>query len=343
MVKTLKNDTIAPSIRHIKSLLKFFHFPLISVYTYPMKNIILTFLLLTFSLNVFANCEKTNREKFLNLNEALYAEYSKIDPDQSVTNEKRAVWIEGDPKVNKAIFLAHGYMGTPGEMLYLAKPLMEKGWSVIGFLIPGHGSTYKISNTYKNTRWIKDIKEQLNLVTECFSEVRAVGFSTGGLLLHNYLMTEPTPKNLTGLHLVSPYFIQRFGGFFDRVLGFFVNGISVDTAYFISRFRDLKVMTIDRQYYHQNIPIDTALQVKDLGLKVYDMRGASQLKIPVQLFLSEGDWTVDTDATKEVINREYEKVQLVWYKGDEPHHLMMPSVSKVAGEVQRLIFSSASN
>lgn len=307
-----------------------------------MKKIILTSLslfLFTFSLGVFATCEQTNREKFLALNENLYQEYSKLDPDQSVTPEKRAVWIEGDPKVNKALFLAHGYMGSPAEMMFLAKPFIAKGWSVAGFLLPGHGSTYRIANTYKNTRWIKDIKEQLNLVTECFSEVRAIGFSTGGLLLHHYAITEPLPKSLKSLHLVSPFFIQRFGGFFDRILGFFVNGISVDTAYFVSRFRDLKVMTIDRANYHQNIPIDSGLQVKDLGLKVYDMRGASQLKIPVQLFLSEGDWTVDTDATKEVINREYEKVQLVWYKGDEPHHLMVPSVSKVASEIQHHIFS----
>lgn len=307
-----------------------------------MKTFILFFSLCTnivWAADFASQCEQTNREKFLKLNENLYQEYKEIDPKSEVGEKKRALWIAGDPKVNKALFLAHGYMGSPGEMMFLAQPFIEKGWSVVGFLIPGHGSSYKVSNQYKNTRWIEDMKTQLELVAECFSEVRAVGFSTGGLLLHHYLLTQKNPASLKSLHLVSPYFIQRFGGFFDRFLGFFVNGISVDTAYFVSRFRDLKVMTIDRDNYHQNIPIDTALQVKELGLKVYEMRGQSQLKIPVQLFLSEGDWTVDTEATKEVINREYEKVQLVWYKGDEPHHLMVPSVSKVAKEIQRLIYN----
>ncbi len=284
-------------------------------------------------------CKRKNREKFLKLGQDLYAEYTALDSEQSVPTEKKAFWIDGDPKVNKALFVAHGYMGSPGEMLFLAEPFIKKGWSVIGFLIPGHGSTYKISNEYKNTRWIKDIKEQLELVTECFDEVRASGFSTGGLLLHHYALTETLPKSLKSFHLVSPYFIQRFGGFFDRILGFLVNGMSVDTAYFISRFKDLKVMTIDRKYYHQNIPINTAMQVKELGLKVYGMKAREKLQIPVQLFLSEGDWTVDTAATKEVINRDYQNVTLVWYKGDEPHHLMMPSVSTVAAELQHLIFN----
>lgn len=307
-----------------------------------MKTIILTFLItILLSAQSLADetCKRNNREKFLKYSQALYAEYASVDPEQSVTTEKKAFWIDGDPKVNKALFVAHGYMGSPGEMLYLAEPFIKKGWSVIGFLIPGHGSTYKVSNHYKNTRWIKDIKEQLELVTECFEEVRAAGFSTGGLLLHHYALSESLPKSLKSFHLVSPYFLQRFGGFFDRFLGFFVNGMSVDTAYFVSRFKDLKVMTIDRKYYHQHIPIETALQVKELGLKVYGMKAKEKLTIPVQLFLSEGDWTVDTKATKEVINRDYQNVTLVWYKGDEPHHLMMPSVSNVAGELQHLIFN----
>lgn len=306
-----------------------------------MKNTLLYILIAaSFPILTFAqDCHETNRGLFLKQNLDLYSEYSKIDPNQNVSEEKKAVWIKGDPKVNKALFVAHGYMGSPGEMMYLAAPFIKKGWTVVGFLIPGHGSSADIANTYKNSRWTQEMKVQLELVTSCFEEVRAAGFSTGGLLLHQYILTNPAPASLKSLHLVSPFFIQRFGGFFDRILGFFINGISVDTAYFISRFRDLKVMTIDRQFYHQNVPVDAGLQVKELGQKIYDMNNNPQIKIPIQLFLSEGDWTVDTDATKLVINRDYENVQLNWYKGSEPHHLMVPSVSQVASEVQHLIFS----
>ncbi|MBC7428226.1 MAG: alpha/beta hydrolase [Bacteriovorax sp.] len=306
-----------------------------------MKTILLTLFLTLINAPLHANedCRKNNREAFLKINNSLYAEYSQLDSKQSVTEDKKAVWIEGDPKVNKALFVAHGFMGSPGEMMFLAQPFIKKGWTVVGFLIPGHGSTYKIANEFKNMRWIKEMKTQLNLVTDCFNEVRAVGFSTGGLLLHYYALTQPIPASLKSLHLVSPFFIQRFGGFFDRILGFFVNGIGVDKAYFFSHFRDLKVMTIDRKYYHQNIPVDSGLQVKELGQKVYNMKAQPQIKIPVQLFLSEGDMIVDTNSTKEVINRDYENVKLFWYKGEEPHHLMAPSVSRVSEDVQKLIFN----
>lgn len=300
----------------------------------------ITVILLSNSLHAAIDCRKVNREKFMKINDGLYEEYNQIDANQVVTSEKKAVWIEGETNVNKALFLAHGYMGSPGEMMYLAEPFIKEGWTVIGFLIPGHGSTYEISNRYKNDRWISEMKTQLELATSCFEEVRVVGFSTGGLLLHHYLLTESIPKSLKSIHLVSPYFIQRFGTFFDRMLGFFVNGMSVDTAYFLSHFRDLKVMTIDRLNYHQQLPMDTAFQVRDLGIRVSKMQVTNKIKIPVQLFLSEGDWTVDTDSTKLVINRNYENVELIWYKGSEPHHLMVPSVSTVAGQVRQMIFSS---
>lgn len=307
-----------------------------------MKKIILTFfaallLLINVSYADIA-CRTNNRKTFMQMNDSLYEEYSNIDAGQKVPLPKKAFWLQGDAKVNKALFLAHGYMGSPGEMKYLAEPFIKEGWTVVGFLIPGHGSTFEVSNKYKYERWVKDINLQLKLMTDCFSEVRAIGFSTGGLLLHHFAMTEKVPPSLKGLHLVSPYFIQRFGGVIDRILGNFVDGISVDTAYFISRFKDLKVMTIDRQYYHQNVPIETAFQVKELGKKVFNLKGAKKLNLPVQVFLSTGDWTVDIEKSKELLEREYENVSLVWYDGSEPHHLMVPSVSKKAPDLQKLIF-----
>lgn len=282
-------------------------------------------------------CE-TNRNLFLDNYDKLYKEYEEIDPKYKIEDHKKAFWITGLQNPEKAIFIAHGYMGTPQEMMYAIEPFKKDGWSIVSFLIPGHGANHTISNSFKNSRWTAEMKKQLDLVTGCFKEVRAVGFSTGGLLLHHYLLTNPTPNNLKNVHYVSPYFIQRFGAPFEQTIGSWVNGSSVSTLYFFSRFRDLKVMTIDTQNYNQTFPFDTALQIKELGRKVFnEMHAENKLTIPVQLFLSEGDWTVDTDSTKEVMNRDYENVKLVWYKGSEPHHLMCPSVSTIAPDLQTLI------
>lgn len=280
--------------------------------------------------------EVNKRDSYLKKYQELYAEYSAIDHTQTVTPEKRAFWIEGNPEVNKALFLAHGYMGTPSEMLHLAKPFIQKGWTIVGFLIPGHGSTSKVANAFKRQRWQKEIAEQLSLVTDSFEEVHAAGFSTGGLLLHDFLRRHPKPESLKSLHLISPFFKQRFVTFFDGLIEKLLNNISIDPVYFFTRFRDLKVMTINRKLYNQCIPITSAREIKQLGLDVYHAP-ETKIDVPVQLFLTKGDWTVKPSASRKVLERDAKILTHIWYNGSDPHHLMSPAVSLVADDVQQKI------
>ncbi|MBC7540690.1 MAG: alpha/beta fold hydrolase [Bacteriovorax sp.] len=281
---------------------------------------------------------KSARLEFLKIYEDLYLEYKNIDISQIVIKEKQAFWIEGDPKISKALFLAHGYMGSPSEMMFMAKPFIETGWSIIGFLIPGHGSSSEVANAFKNSRWQNEMARQLQIVTDTFQEVRAIGFSTGGLLLHDYLINHSTPKTLKSLHLISPYFVQKLPTI-DWAVKLIFNNMSVDTAYALTHFPDLKVMTIDRNFYNQSLPIMAAKEIKELGLEVFNKTfKGPKIQLPTQLFLSKGDWTVKTNASKKVIARDIETHELIWFKGHEPHHLMAPSVSKVAKEIQTSIF-----
>jgi len=289
------------------------------------------------------------RDQFLKINQNLYAEYASIEKSYLMTEINKARWIDGDPNLSKALFLAHGYMGSPHEMLFLAEPFIKAGWTIVAFLIPGHGASSKIANAFDKTRWRQEIQKQLTLVLESFDEVKAVGFSTGGLLLHDFIIRQTNlnllPVSLKSLHLISPYFVQRLGNFFsslDPLLEKCFNNISVDLAYTLSRFPDLRVMTIDQQSYNQDIPLSAAREVKALGLQVYGEQGPKEkFKLPIQLFLSENDWTVNTEASKMVIYRdiEKEKVELIWYAGKEPHHLMVKAVSAVAEDLQKRIYS----
>lgn len=276
------------------------------------------------------------REQFLKFNQDLYDEYG----DSRINI---AFWIEGDPSVDKVLFLAHGYMGSPNEMLYLAEPFIQLGWTVIGFLIPGHGGTSIDANRFKKSRWRMELKRQLSLIMETFSEVRAVGFSTGGLLLYDYFTQGPIHPSLKSVHFISPFFVQRIGkrlGVLDGLLEKLFDNIGLDLAYAISHFPDLKVMTIDRNNYNQNIPLKCAREIKELGLSIYKRQPLEKkISLPTQLFLSENDWTVDTEASKFVVFRDVEKehAEYVWYPGKEPHHLMAPSVSSVADDVRQRI------
>jgi len=288
------------------------------------------------------------REQFLKINQELYQEYQGLEKDYLMSEVTKARWIEGDPHQSRALFLAHGYMGSPNEMLFLAEPFIKAGWTVVAFLIPGHGATSSIANAFDKNRWRLEMQRQFNLVLESFDEVRAVGFSTGALLLHDFLLRQsrnaPLPSSLKSLHLISPYFVQRVGkklSCLDPILEKLINNISVDLAYALSRFPDLRVMTLDRPSYNQRIPLSAAREIKELGLQVYKQeQAASKLKLPTQLFLSQNDWTVKIQASKTVVYRDIEakNIEVIYYPGKEPHHLMAPVVSTVAENIQQRLF-----
>lgn len=305
---------------------------------------LVSFLAVFFSLSLQASssCQVEAKNNFLERNKALYKEYKEIDPESSMLAHKKAKWIDGKENSSKLLFLAHGYLGTPSEMMYLAKPFVKAGWTVVGFLIPGHGSSALVSNAFSNDRWQEELKAQLDPIVKCFEEVRVVGFSTGGLLLYDYAVHVKNAPSLKSVHLVSPYFLPRLGqwNLIDGILELLTDGISADRAYHLTHFPDLKVVTINKDDYNQNIPVGTAREVSALGEEIYYAdKPAKKSSIPVQLFLSEGDWTVDTDATQKIIFSSFSQVDFQWAEGSEPHHMMVPEVSTVAKEIQGLIWN----
>ncbi len=294
------------------------------------------------SAKASVSCQADAKANFLKRNQNLYLEYKRISPNALMVEHKKAKWIDGKENSSKVIFLAHGYLGTPSEMMYLAKPFQEAGWTVVGFLIPGHGSTVDVGNAFSNERWQEELKAQLDPIIQCFEEVRLVGFSTGGLLLYDYAVHAQSPRSLKSVHLVSPYFMPRLGAWnlIDGIIQVLYDGIDVDLAYKMTHFPDLKVMTVNRNDYNQNIPVGMAREVSDLGRKVYQGTWPSKkVKIPVQLFLSEGDWTVDTNVTKEIVFASFAGIDFHWLSGTEPHHLMVPEVSQYARVIQYFIWN----
>jgi carboxylesterase len=80
------------------------------------------------------------------------------------------------------ILLIHGFTGSPSEMRYLGDYLKDKGYTVKGVLLKGHGTTFQDMRKTNYRDWIKSAEQgYLKLAAEC-DEVFVVGFSMGGAL-----------------------------------------------------------------------------------------------------------------------------------------------------------------
>ncbi|KUO77526.1 MAG: hypothetical protein APF77_13840 [Clostridia bacterium BRH_c25] len=83
---------------------------------------------------------------------------------------------------NTGVLLIHGFTGTPSEVRILGEFLRDKGYTVRGILLKGHGTTPEDMKKYNYRDWIRGTVEGYKSLKQECDEVFAVGLSMGGLL-----------------------------------------------------------------------------------------------------------------------------------------------------------------
>ena len=88
-------------------------------------------------------------------------------------------FLEGGPV---GVLLIHGFTGSPPEMRPLGDYLHQRGYTVSGPLLPGHGTTVEDMNRRKWTEWTGHVEQSLaDLQARC-ETVFVGGLSMGSLL-----------------------------------------------------------------------------------------------------------------------------------------------------------------
>jgi len=83
---------------------------------------------------------------------------------------------------NTGVLLIHGFTGTPSEMRFLGEFLRDKGYTVKGILLKGHGTTLDDMRKCSYRDWIRGTVEGYKSLKQECDEGFAVGLSMGGLL-----------------------------------------------------------------------------------------------------------------------------------------------------------------
>lgn len=267
--------------------------------------------------------------------EKRYLRYSK----QAVRFENKPTWTASRTitKNSEAVYLLHGFIGTPEEMSTLAQSLAAKNYTVINDIIPGYGSDARVANAFDAKSWQQHVNANLNLVRSCFKKVHLVGFSTGGLLLHQYLRANP--QSAASVVLYSPFYESHssFLSFVGAATRFLTSTVSTKLLYRTTGFPDIRVAVLKPDNYLQEIPLDAALAIQELGEKLSNeiTRNALKFRTPVLLFVSDADRVMNLDSTVRYINADFATTQIIRYE-KAPHHLMVAEVSAVAKDVLEL-------
>jgi alpha-beta hydrolase superfamily lysophospholipase len=265
--------------------------------------------------------------------------YQNIDPDfKSIAKQNRPFVIPGKKK--ELAILVHGFMGSPDEMLGLALQANALGATAYSALIPGFGATAKVANQFNQEQWQLWLSQEISRAQKCFQKIHLLGFSTGGLLETNYLIDHPTDPTIASVTLISPYYKTHnvFYSILQQASARLLNEIPVSIVHQVLKYPDVEVMTKVPESYLQSVPLQTSLEIVNLG-KIVQHKTIPTTQVPALLFTSDDDQVIDQDKTIEISSRLFRSINVESKKPNPgeariPHHMMAHSVSLIAPELE---------
>ncbi len=106
------------------------------------------------------------------------------------------------------VLLVHGFTASPTETLPLGKYLHEKGYSVHGVLLAGHGTDYQELPKFSWQDWYKSVENGFLYLKDRCKTVVPIGVSLGALLCL-YLVHQRSEAKISKLCLLAPPFALK--------------------------------------------------------------------------------------------------------------------------------------
>lgn len=117
-----------------------------------------------------------------------------------------------------ACLLIHGFTGSPAELRPLGEFLSQKGYTVKGVLLKGHGSTPEEMEKTSWRDWYKSAEEGYFELRKKYSRIIPIGFSMGGLLTLRLASKYSFPCLIT---ISSPIYIVNKKAMFASIIKYF--------------------------------------------------------------------------------------------------------------------------
>jgi carboxylesterase len=192
--------------------------------------------------------------------------------------------LEGD---RRGVLLIHGFTATPSQMLPLGEALHKEGYTVLGVLLPGHGTTIDDMEKYRWNDWLKAVRDAFNVLARRCDDIFVAGLSMGGLL--TLIMAEEMPLKAAAA-IAAPIRLQNKYASLSILAGAFVRyqGWPKDPD---------KDKAEKENKYHIGYPVTPVRKVPDLlHLSRMAERGLAAIKCPLLIVQPQKDDTVRLDS-----------------------------------------------
>lgn len=221
--------------------------------------------------------------------------------------------LQGDPFFweggDIGVLLSHGFTATPAEVRLLARQLHERGYTVAGPLLPGHGTTPEELNQTRWQDWVQACDEAYQqLLARCKHVF--IGGESAGAVIALYLASEH--PQAAGVLTYAP------------AIKLTLRAVDVVRLYLAAPFlASIPKSDIDSNDNWQGYPVNPLKgTIQLLRLQRQVRRRLPRIRQPVLVFQGRLDTTVHPDAGKLILQGINSTVkELHWMENS--HHVII--------------------
>lgn len=237
--------------------------------------------------------------------------------------------LEGD---RRGVLLIHGFTATPSQMLPLGRALNAEGYTVLGVLLPGHGTAIEDMEKRRWSDWLRASRDAFNVLAKKCDDIFVAGLSMGGIL--SLLLAEELPVRAC-VSIASPLRLKNRYAYLSWLAGPFLR--------YQGWPKDPEKEAERESEYHIGYPVTPVRKVPDL-LRLARMaeRGLANIKCPLLAVQPKKDDTVRQDSPKIILRGAANSPWKEFLALEDSRHVctVEPEFDKLYGAISKFFAES---
>lgn len=197
----------------------------------------------------------------------------------------------------KGVLLIHGWTSTPYEVRRLGKYLNEKGYTVFGIQLKGHGTVPKDLENVEWKTWIDDVRNGYEKLKENCSKIYIAGTSIGASLAIIFAKENPSIGGI--VLMAAPYKIRMEKAVVVLAKFLVLLGRRYSKKIYLPTFGSRT--TVTRLISYQTYSIKSALET--FNLIEESRRNLEKIKQPCLLMQSTHDHVVSSRSIEKIYSK----------------------------------------
>ena len=219
------------------------------------------------------------------------------------------------PGDRRGVLLIHGFTGLPAEMLLIGNYLHEKGFTVLGVRLAGHGTTVEDMSQQTCEDWMDSVRDGYALLTGCCDTIAVIGHSMGGL----FSLLLSTEEDIAAVvTLAAPIFIPE-----EQGLKFLPPREACAGSFVPKARRKLKGVPAAANNTYRKMPLISVYELLDV---IKRTKGKiSSVTAPVLIMHSRDDHTAAPESANFIYEQVQSKIKRISWLEESGHLLPLAS------------------